>query len=139
MMENAYPEHRPVELSPRGTFAQLGDIRLRFRPTGEICAAWENTSHGKVRIRNITYNYKYKHQSDHDVTLGGYSPYGCRHVVPSTVSLAGVYASPANPALAGVLALPAPTDRRSRLSVDTGRKASSCNNAVLYSIQYIQY
>ena len=36
-----------------------------------------------------------------------------RHVVPSAVSLAGMCASTAKPALAGLLALPVPTGRRS--------------------------
>ena len=36
------------------------------------------------------------------VTHIRHAPYGRRHVVPSAVSLAGVYASPAKPALAGV-------------------------------------
>ena len=37
-------------------------------------------------------------------TSGGHAPYERRHVVPSAVSLAGVYASPAKPDLAGVYA-----------------------------------
>ena len=40
-------------------------------------------------------NYKYKHHCDHDVPLGCPAPYERRHVVPSAVSLAGMYASPA--------------------------------------------
>ena len=42
-------------------------------------------------------------------TSGGHAPYGRCHVVPSVVSLAGVYVSLAKPVLAGVYALPAPT------------------------------
>ena len=56
-----------------------------------------------------------------------HAPYGHRHVVPSAVSLAGVYVSPAKPVLAGVYALPAPTGRLtgwwSRLSADIGRES----------------
>ena len=39
--------------------------------------------------------------------------YWHRHVLPSAVSLAGMYASTAKPAFAGLLALPVPTGRRS--------------------------
>ena len=39
--------------------------------------------------------YNYKHHCDHDVTLGGHAPYGGCHVVPSAVSLAGMYTLPA--------------------------------------------
>ena len=56
-------------------------------------------------------------------TSGPHAPYGRRHVVPSAVSLAGVYASPAEPVLAGLYALPVPAGRRSRLSADIGRES----------------
>ena len=56
-------------------------------------------------------------------------PYGCRHVVPSVISLAGVYLSPAKPgALAGVQVLPAPTGWPSRLSADIRRDRKLVNN-----------
>ena len=42
------------------------------------------------------YYYKYEHHCDHDVTLGDHAPHGRRHVVPSAVSLADVYASRAH-------------------------------------------
>ena len=48
---------------------------------------------------------------------------GPRRVMPSTVSLAGVYESPAKPVLAGVHALQAPTGRWSRLNADIGRES----------------
>ena len=57
-------------------------------------------------------------------TSGGHAPYGCRHVVPSAIPLACMYASLAKPVLAGVCALPAPTGQRSRLSANIGRKLS---------------
>ena len=50
-------------------------------------------------------------------TSGDHGPYGRRHVVPSAVSLAGVYASPV---LAGVYAL-LPRAGGRRLSADIGR------------------
>ena len=56
-------------------------------------------------------------------TSGGHAPYGRRHVLPSEVSLADVYASPAKPVLAGVCVLPAPTGQQSRLSADIGRES----------------
>ena len=52
-------------------------------------------SRGRILILIL----KYKHHFDHVVMLGGHAPYGRRHVVPSVVSLVGVYASPAKPAL----------------------------------------
>ena len=56
-------------------------------------------------------------------TSGAHAPYGRCHVVPSAVSLAGVYSSPAKPVLAGVYVLLAPTGRQSRLSADIGRES----------------
>ena len=60
-----------------------------------------------IKFINITMfivskNYKCKHHCDHDVMLDRHTPYGCRHVVPSAVSLAGIYASSAKLALAGM-------------------------------------
>ena len=48
------------------------------------------------------------------------APYVRRHVVPSTVSLAGVYASPAKMVLTGMYVLSAPTGR---LCADIGRES----------------
>ena len=56
-------------------------------------------------------------------TSGPHSPYGRRHVVPSIVSLAGVYVSPAKLILPSVYALLVPTGRQSQLSADIGRES----------------
>ena len=66
-----------------------------------------------------------------------HAPYELPHVVPSAVSLAGVYSSPAKPVLAGMYALPAPTGR---LSADIGRGSYSVEyRQQLHLIQYFTW
>ena len=66
-------------------------------------------------------------------TSCAHAPYGRRHVVPSAVSIAGVYASPAKLVIAGMYALLAPTvDEAGFLPISAGK--ASCRILFRYDL-----